>query len=205
MKKIIIALFLIAVLSVSAFAVEISTPADLSAVMQNSEKWGESYVLTNDIDMSGVKQSPIGTYAAPFTGEFDGAGYTVSGLDITTDFTGGLFGVIENATLKNVTVKGTVASTFEAEHAESKKDGKYPGVGGLVGVVLHGSTLEKCIGEVTVNAPGNCGALIGHVYNFGESAISISDCENYGTVNSTLGNIGGVIGRISLETPEDAQ
>ncbi len=205
LKLFLICLLASALLCISAFALEIGTADELSAFMSDSSKWGETVTLTADVDMTNKKQQPIGSYEIPFSGSFDGAGHTISGLDITDGFTAGLFGVIENATVKSVTVKGSVANTFAAEHAETKADGKYPGTGGLCAVVLGGVSIENCVCEVNVNAPGNCGGVIGNIYNFSDRSVTVSACENYGTVNSFLGNAGGVIGRIFIDcTAENA-
>ena len=83
-----------------------------------------NYVLKNDIelnkytvnesgditfDSTAEKWNPIGTSTKPFTGEFNGNGYTISGLNInTTSSNQGLFGVISNGTVENVTISGNV-------------------------------------------------------------------------------------------------
>jgi len=52
---------------------------------------------------------PIGTAATPFTGSFDGNGHSISGMSINSNIPAlavslGLFGVTDNATIKNVGV-----------------------------------------------------------------------------------------------------
>ena len=180
-------------------AVVISTAEELAALMQDSSKWAGSYKLGADIDLTGHSQRPIGNYTLPFGGSFDGDGHTVKGLNIRTSGTVGLFGVIEG-TVKNVTVEGYVVNTFEASSAETKIEGKYPGAGGVAGVVLSGATLENCINRAEVDGPGNCGGVAGVIYNFSYAAVSISGCENYGTIYSTAGNCGGVFGRVYVSS-----
>ncbi len=49
------------------------------------------FELANDVDMGGYYLPPIGTETYPFLGEFDGNGYTISGLTVTnsySDYTG---------------------------------------------------------------------------------------------------------------------
>ncbi len=75
---------------------------------------GVYFVLTNDIIFSeadfdfggsfynkGAGFVPFGTDDAPFTGTFDGAGYTISGLEVNAD-EASLFGTVKNAVIKNV-------------------------------------------------------------------------------------------------------
>jgi hypothetical protein len=85
----------------------VRTAEDLSRVRENL---GGHYVLEADIDMSeyGVF-TPIGTDAEPFTGVLDGNGHSISGLTIEGERTGnllyyGLFGVLENAVVKDLTL-----------------------------------------------------------------------------------------------------
>lgn len=205
MKKVLtflsVALLLTLALCVSVFAdaVVISTAEELTAVMQDSSKWSGDYKLGADISMSGHTQRSIGTYDNPFSGTFDGDGHTVKGLNIRTNGTAGLFGVV-SGTVKNVTVEGAVTNTFEAASAETKIEGKYPGTGGIAGVLLSGAVLENCTNRAEINGAGNCGGLVGVVYNFSYDAITVKDCQNYGTIYSTAGNCGGVAGRIYISS-----
>ena len=92
--------------------IEISTPEQLKAIAQNG-----TYVLKNDIDMSGVEFSPIGNYAYPFKGTLkseDGHVYSIKNLKISVTKASagpsptfvyaycGLFGVTNGATVSNV-------------------------------------------------------------------------------------------------------
>ena len=63
------------------------------------------YILLNDIDLGGAEWTPIGTSSSPFTGEFNGNGYTVSNFKITTGRAYvGLFGYNEGV-IKNLGVE----------------------------------------------------------------------------------------------------
>lgn len=196
------AVLLAAVLSVTAFASEatvISTPAALAELMDTPALWNDDFVLGGDIDIGSVSQEPIGSYSLPFGGTFDGAGYTIQGLNIRANGTAGLFGAV-SGTVKNLTVEGKVQNTFTAQNAETKLDGKYPGTGGIVGVLLSGATLENCISRVAAEGPGNVGGVIGVVYNFGLDTITVKDCINEGTISSTYGNCGGIAARIYVSS-----
>ena len=207
MKKVRILTFLLATvltalaLCVSSFAEEIiiSNADDLTSLMQNSDKWTGEYKLGGDINMLGHSQKPIGSYDIPFSGSFDGAGFTIKGLNIKSNGTAGLFGVV-SGTVKNVSVEGTIVNAFDASSAETKIDGKYPGAGGIAGVVLSGAVLENCINRAEVEGPGNVGGVAGVIYNFSYEAVTATGCENYGTIYSSAGNCGGVFGRIYISS-----
>ncbi len=63
---------------------------------------GAHYVLQSDIVLEGI-WTPAGTRVAPFTGSFDGMGYTVSGLEVSglADYAG-FFGVINGGSVRNL-------------------------------------------------------------------------------------------------------
>jgi hypothetical protein len=148
-------------------------------LMTTKSAWSGSYTLTKDIDMSVVSgQTPIGDGTDNFTGTFDGAGYTVSGLNIssTAQYTG-LFGYIKGATVKNLTIDGSISSTA-----------RY--TGGLVGYA-NASNIENCQNKATVSGTGYVGGLVG--YNMGV----IEDCYTRGTVTATsayITHVGGLVG-----------
>ncbi len=189
---------LAALLALAVFAAEpvtVSTADALSELMQTPGMWTESYVLGADIDMSGKAQEPIGSYSVPFSGTFDGAGHTVKGLNVRASGAVGFFGAV-SGTVKNLTVEGAVTNTFIAQNAETKLDGKYPGTGGIVGVLLSGATLENCVSRASVSGPGNVGGVVGVLYNFGLHTVTVKDCINEGTLSSEFGNCGGVFARV---------
>ncbi len=207
MKKFLLTALAIAVLCtmlcVCTFAADISvgTADELVSVFRNANNWDDNITLTADIDLTGKAISPAGDYDKPFSGTFDGAGYTIKGVNISSEYHAtGLFGVIKNATIKNVTVEGYVECTFGADiekfSAETKVDGLYSGTGAVVGVVLTGCTLENVVNKAEVLGAGNCGGVAGIIYNFEDGTVNLIGCENYGTVDSTVGNVGGVFGRI---------
>lgn len=90
--------------------ISISTPEQLQSIGKlETYPLDGNYVLTGNIDMAGTKHSPIGTIDRPFTGTFDGAGHTISNLNIQGADIGtikdlsdksimgyGLFGVVKN-------------------------------------------------------------------------------------------------------------
>ena len=78
---------------------------------------GDYFVLSNNINLKSHPWTPIGiSDTVTFQGIFDGCGYTISNLSITTPHkyetsssttgTAGLFGSCENATIRNLTLDG---------------------------------------------------------------------------------------------------
>ncbi len=87
---------------------------------------GKTVKLTADIDLAAYKWVPFGLFGGydkqnkPFSGTFDGAGHTVDHMalmdDITFDgfgfFTYGLFGFVQNGTIKDLHVHGATDGSF---------------------------------------------------------------------------------------------
>lgn len=167
-----------------------------------------SYRLTKDIDMSEITDMiPIGANSGnAFTGTFDGNGHSVRNLNLVPaeDATGnywGLFGRIATpAVIKNLTVEGTVTS-----------GGAY--VGGIVGLVASGATIENCVNRCAVTYTGaetayGVGGVVGHAGGTHKAntvtagstqtgTLVITNCRNEGDV---LGSkcVGGILGRSDI-------
>ncbi|MBP3633576.1 MAG: hypothetical protein J6J43_03270, partial [Oscillospiraceae bacterium] len=223
---------------------EIATEAELIAFAEavNGGYSKLSAVLTEDIALTSawiknLKTNAIGTAAAPWQGTFDGQGHTITGLDISfnnnnanlgdtasdieRDFRLGLFGTVENAEIKNVTVEGAIALSgrqsnvcaiggiaARAENTTFEKVisrvaisgygnynwGTYKSVGGIVGYA-NDVSLSKCGNEAELHVMGNqMGGLIGSA----NGNISVIDCYNTADVAGTM-QVGGLIGPVVLE------
>jgi len=143
------------------------------------------YELTNDIDASGSKTrvgfDPIGTEEHPFTGTFEGNGYTISALFINRDrddVAVGLFGVIgKEARIDGVNVA--------ADYINGKD-----GVGGLVGVSY--GRVENCGVSGSVHGHYEVGGLVGQ--NMGSIVDSRSSAEVGGKYA-----LGGLVGECCNE------
>ncbi len=164
----------------------IGTYSELYALMSDSSLWDGSYKLTADIDLTDLAQSPIGNGTTPFSGSFNGDGYTIRGLKLSGTSHLGLFGVIKDATIKNLTVEGTVTGTSHY-------------VGGFVGVVrANGNvTIENCVSNVTVTSTGSyVGGIVGLVRYYADNAsVTIKNCVNNKAVKGATA-IGGIVGRV---------
>ena len=202
MKKLsqILLLTLVVVTLVSAFvfsanAIDISSAAQLAKLMAGTDTTNYpldgDYVLRNNINMSGQTQSPIGDNDTPFRGTFNGGGYAISNINITAGQYTGLFGVTANATIKNLTVSGTVKSTIATD--ESAR------TGGLVGMSRGDLTLTGVTTKIDVTTKGNnVGGLIGLV-DFNDTSttnlLTITDCANEGTISGGK-YVGGMVGAL---------
>ena len=142
------------------------------------------YVVVNDITFpDGESLTPIGTEENPFRGTFNGAGHTISGVDIVgTNKHVGFFGYVLNANITNVKLEGgelVVSSPTVASN-----------IGGLVGYAQN-SKMDKISTSLVVNAPDsvNVGGLAGSVVNTKIKEVAISAGVTGGT------NVGGLVGR----------
>ncbi|MCM1158721.1 MAG: fibronectin type III domain-containing protein [Bacteroidales bacterium] len=143
--------------------------------------------LTADINLGGEEWTPIGyrddynTYVY-YAGTFDGCGRTVSGLNIQSSKQyRAMFGYVKGATIKNLTVKGTV----EVSPASSSY---------AAGIVGYGSpvVLENCTNEVNVTSAtkGYVGGIAAATY----TGSSITGCVNNGAVMGYGDYVGGIAG-----------
>ena len=200
MKKILTFVLVIsalaALLVMSTAALNIETADEFIAFAQDSSKWKEDIALMADIDLSDRVVQPIGTVEKPFTGTFSGNGHTLK-LNIASmnAFTG-LFGVAKGAYIHDLTIEGSVMSGYLAKNAETKSGDNYVTTGAFVGIALNGVRLENCTNRATVTAPCNVGGVVGMIAPDGTATVYLENCDNYGTVNSTYGNAGGVVGRV---------
>ncbi|MCD9024940.1 metallophosphoesterase [Cohnella silvisoli] len=205
--------------------VKIGTASELAAF---SEGFGKSaypidgkYELSADIDMKDVTFAAIGGGAAPtpFLGTFNGKGYTVRNLKISSSNNStGFFAYIgtggrvvnvklANADITGVNSTGAIAGTSIGTIENSYVDGKVTGVGytgGIVGL-LHAGTVRNS--SVSADVYGNTvGGLIGGSnWNNSGSPLTQKDTttgkvilNNYvnGTVSGLVGGqyFGAVIG-----------
>ena len=129
---------------------QIGTPSELLWLADhvNGVSGNQKAVLTNDIDMTGVKWTPIGTKDSAFEwGEFDGQGYVIKNLTVSDSSLeyAGLFGyVTDHATIKNLGVFGEFSG------------GEY--VGGIAGY-SENSEITNCFFIGTVSGTTNTNGI----------------------------------------------
>ncbi len=180
----------------------ISTAEGLAKLAEVVNSGNASYVtayykLTDDLYCEPTSGwTPIGTEDKPFSGHFDGAGYTINGLTIDTNSNyQGLFGYIKNGTVKNLGLLGA-----------DIKGGWH--VGGIVGYIVEAVgngvvIIENCYVEGAISGTNNVGGIAGYV--IGEEFSTdfyINNCYTKGTVigitddadDSKGKYIGGIVG-----------
>ena len=160
--------------------------------VNNGNSYNGKYVkLTADISVT----TPVGYHESdsdnkPFSGTFLGDGHTIT-VTLTDDSNSGLapFRYISGATIKNLKVAGTIASS------------QYH-TAGIAGFASGTNTIEGCVVTATLNISSDyAGGIIGHGLT---SATTIRGCAFTGTVNGVDGNrsnIGGLWGWSSDATP----
>ncbi len=179
------------------------------------------YKQMNDITLSG-EWTPIGNGigASSFSGTYDGNGYKITGLTITSYAAAGagLFGY-NTGTIKNLGVSGSISGvtnsnagilagsnyidgTIQNCYSEGSITSSSNYVGGLLGS-CNQSTVYQCYSTATVTANGtsstSIGGLIGHTVGTGTGSYYIGECFSTGSVTninvtSNTGNTGGFIG-----------
>ncbi|ARN56914.1 cadherin domain-containing protein [Sedimentisphaera salicampi] len=116
---------------------QIVDPEDAVAFFEDKNNTSSSYELKDDIDLSGLDTEPIGTVSEPFTGVFDGNGYTLVNPEYTSDDEfAGLFGVVQGGTIKGVTI----------ENPSKPSEADFEGIsyyGGLCSY-LYSGTIKDC-------------------------------------------------------------
>ena len=138
----------------------------------------------NNLDENGENYTPIGNFHHNFQGIFDGQGYTISGIrlkkmgdDNSQDGKQGIFGVIMDATIKNVVLNDAIITGCNQ-------------VGGIVGDTSSKNTIENCLvlnSEINNTSGTQCGAILG-MYS---SNVTLANNYYYHcTVNGKTINVG---------------
>ena len=171
--------------------------------------------------------TPIGSGSYAFEGTFEGNGHVISGMQADTTIRSeyvGLFGNLDGATARSLTVEGTVeglhnvggvvgnakASTIEncvsrvlVKATDSGKQYYY--IGGVAGRIADGTTVRGCSHEADVLvAAENKAYRIGGVVGYAVGDSSIESCTNSGAVSlagaSTGYSAGGIVGEAVAST-----
>lgn len=192
-------------------AISISTPEQLAAIGTDpAYPLNGSYVLAADLDLSGYAGwTPIGTYAAPFTGTFDGQGHVISHLTIGGLLTyGGLFGrVSATGVIKNLGLEQVSIRISGSVNGSCYVGGIAGQMGGNVGSTAE---LRNCYVTGSITAQLSSGNLyLGGLA--GELDADVSDCFNIASLSGGAGSstlqsdklyMGGVAGMIDTYLPD---
>lgn len=173
----------------------ISTESELNKIAEWTSGYGNDFdgitlVLEKDIALSCNKDdktthfTPIGINSS-FEGTFDGNGYKISNLYVDRAGRAGLFASVYGASIKNLTVEGTVVGSSYAGSDST-------GVGGIVGYSFSQIVIENCVSNVNVSSScKNTGGICGYV-NDVDSVIR--NCINIGEIKSDSDKTGGISG-----------
>lgn len=187
----------------------------VAADVVNSGDTDLNITLDNDIDLTGIEWTPIGTESRPYTGTFDGNNKTIRGLEINqsgTDNVGligylGSEGKVQNVVLANISVSGAnyvggIAGQTYGTVENCSVNGTVTGqnqTGGIVG--RNFSTISGCSAEGTVTGNTNVGGISGLCvpnYDTGTDSLigsTIEGCHSTATV-SGISSVGGVVGNL---------
>lgn len=224
--------------------VKLTANIDLST-QGNWNPIGNRYTLKDGTSVDTTEEVNK-AYRKAFKGTFDGQGHTISGLFINTsdasykgvrkngsDSTyAALFGYVDNATVKNFTINGTVLGTDVAgvigilganctvdsvvsyvtvggktgENEEQSARGK---VGGIVNMTKgDGSKITNCTNNGTIsnglNQKGYGDYAGGIIALIQNKKITIENCKNTGDVTSAGKDAGGIVGLANDQTKEDS-
>ncbi|WP_163215481.1 hypothetical protein [Bacteroides sp. 519] len=163
------------------YHVIIRTADDLRAFAKlvNEEKLTNlNAIQVADIDLEGKEWTPIGSSATPYQGVYNGAGHTIKGLKITSNYDHqGLFGHTEGATLTGINL------------INPSINGKIY-IGALVGQSNTGTHISNCsVQGGIIEGFGGIGALVGQ----NKGTIAACYADNI-TVIATDNTAGGLVG-----------
>lgn len=140
--------------------------------------------LTEDIDISSKYDFAIGTSSLPFCGTFDGNGHSLKIKIDSTEQSAAPFPYVNGATIKNLTLFGSVATT--QKFASS-----------IIGTVSGGDVkIEKCLSfveiDTAVSGDGSHGGLVG---NMSAGSLTINNCGFAGAIiGESTSSCGGLVG-----------
>jgi len=191
---------------------QIATLENLFWVAADELRWDKYYLQTADIDAGETNTwysdkgwIPIGNDNTPFSGSYNGQGYSISNLyiDRTTENIG-LFGWVDSGVFTDIkildctitgdlSVGGLAGYVTGSEISGCSSTGSLSGfadVGGLIGFVKENTSVTDCFSDATVDCEGESGGFIGIASDFGNV---ITNC--YSTGDVTGGDyLGGFIG-----------
>ena len=182
----------------------------VEAVNNGNDYAGYTIKLTKNLDLNGNEWTPIGVKDGnKFRGVFDGQNRKVLNLKIENgpDYAA-FFGAIENATVKNLTVEGSVKGSNVAGIAarvdgsskvinctnRATVTGTNKAAGITVKIEANNALLENCVNEGDVSCNTNNGAA-GVVVYAQNGKFTIKNCVNNGNV--TAPRAGGIVYNVS--------
>lgn len=155
--------------------IEVSTVQELKDMDVN-----KSYQLINDIDLSGEAWVPLGDIDAPFQGNFNGNGYTISNMTITETHMGfyGLFGYL----------KGDIEDLVIEDFVIDVSDSFVINAGGLAGMALGSIDHVQVKGTLDLESDGfnvYAGLLVGNQHTLPQDTV-VDDAYTANTVKNSI-------------------
>lgn len=183
---------------------------------------GKTINLGATIDCGGAELTPIGNTSeannsGAFRGTFNGNNYVIKNATIASAENMGIFGLVYNGTIKNLTVEsvtisnaqtgsepaaGIIAGSIRNSTVENITVSSSCSVnadmraGGIVGSSRGAnSVLRMCVNHAPVTGTKYTGGIVGaaHELNYSSSGTEMTDCDNYGEVNG-VNEVGGIVG-----------
>ncbi len=195
----------------------------LAAKVSRGEDYCTKYIqLANNINVSGLPFLPIGTDASiGFLGDFNGQGYTISGLTIErTGANTGLFGYVGKAgVIRCLNVSGSVqcinvdsnvggivgllssATMSGCSFRGSVIGGKNANIGGLIGMLEKSSFVKGSY--ASANFIGGTGASIGGAIGAGNAAATLAGVVWCSPLGKAQVGIGNGVGEVNVSTATD--
>ena len=145
-------------------------PTTTATQLMNALAASAEVELVNDVDLTDVEWTPVGTAEDMFTGVLNGNGHTITGLTVAGDYAALIAYAGENAVVKDV--------TFENVNVESTKYGA-----AVICVAGNNVTVENVTVSGTVTATSYAAGLV-LMNNEDSDKVIIKNCVNNATVTS---------------------
>jgi hypothetical protein len=153
-----------------------------------------AYYLAGNIPLTAAKWTPIGTAEDPFTGIFNGNGYTISNLRLPGDAAdSGLFGYVSGARIENVKIV-LPARAAETDVVVPIAYDFYDKAGAVTG-----NATKQAI-KLSSTAAQNIGGLAGYAVASRLSDITVEGELSVTESSDVAVNVGGVIGTGNTHT-----
>lgn len=175
---------------------QIGSAADLEflAYKVNTEKSADyasaSYKVTQSFSAEAAGTAPaveaIGNSTTKFSGDFDGGGHVITlGIDKTAAYQG-LFGYIDGATIKNITVDGFVNGSGN--------------IGGIAGYAMGSPVFDNCTNKAAITSmtSGFIGGILGGTASSASTSTTFESCTNKGAITCGSTYVGGIVGRTRM-------
>lgn len=168
----------------------ISTPMQLQwlscMVEWNNDSIPEKIALTSNITLPDVTFTPIGNSSFYHNSTFDGKNHTINNLNIvvTSEYQGGFFGNICDATIMNLTLNGNSTNSTSSY------------IGALAGYMEGSCTVQNvAIQNYTIssNISYGVGGFVGQIAGEADDTVEFINCSSNANITG-YANVGGIWG-----------